>query len=459
MNSIKVIRRRFIVIIWSITLLFIINLFYLAELYKEIKDDTTKIMISSIEEADGEELQTRLTTISSLFDNEHTIISVDKSIVVEDDDSESISNNSQISSMLIFNQLIKDVRKTVHQTIDTIIQPNLPLLDSLIILNSMNRGITTLLYYSEIVDTNTGVVLASSKTQASPIANNYYLYEYDTESNYAYKVYTASMTRAVLKRMSGILFTTLLTIILLGYAFWFFIRTVVKQKTLEEMKQDFTNNMTHELKTPIAVAYSTVDTLLNFKQGENKEKRKQYLNMCIEQLSYLRDSVERILSMSMEQTNNIVLNMYNIELKSLFIQIVNQQKIKTEKNIDLEILTDPESTIIKADRVHLSNIISNLIENAIKYSSDSVKVCIKSHIENEYCVISIKDNGIGISQANLKHIFEKFYRVPQGNLYNAKGYGLGLFYVKTMVECHNGKITVKSILNEGSEFIIKLPVK
>ncbi len=459
MGSIRAIKRRFTIIIWGISLLFIFNLFYLTKLYNAIVDETAKIMIASIEEADGDELQSRLAAISSLSDREHMKISIDKSIVTENDDSDNKAGEDAMANIAIFSQLMKEVRQTVHHVIDTIVPPDLSLLDSLIVVNSRNRGISPFLHYSEIVDINTGAVLASSHTTTSGKIRNTYLYEYDPENRYAYKVYTASMTRAVLERMSGILFTTLLIILLLGYAFWYFIRTVVRQKTLEEMKQDFTNNMTHELKTPISVAYSAVDTLLNFKQGESREKREQYLNICIEQLSYLRDSVERILSMSMEQTNNVILHMDDVELNPLFVQIANQQKLKTNKSVDIDIFVRPENLILCADKVHLYNIISNLVENAIKYSFENVEICIRSYIEDEHCVISIRDNGVGISPENQKHIFDKFYRVPQGNLYSTKGYGLGLFYVKTMVERHNGKITIKSSLNEGAEFIIKIPVK
>jgi signal transduction histidine kinase len=459
MDSIRAIKRRFTIIIWGISLLFIFNLFYLTKLYNAIVDETAKIMIASIEEADGDELQSRLAAISSLSDREHMKITIDKSIVTENDDSDHKAGEDAMANIAVFSQLMKEVRQTVHHVIDTIIPPDLSLLDSLIVVNSRNRGISPFLYYSEIVDISTGAILASSRTTKSGKIRNTYLYEYDPENRYAYKVYTASMTRAVLERMSGILFTTLLIILLLGYAFWYFIRTVVRQKTLEEMKQDFTNNMTHELKTPISVAYSAVDTLLNFKQGESREKREQYLNICIEQLSYLRDSVERILSMSMEQTNNVILHMDDVELNPLFVQIANQQKLKTNKSVDIDIFVRPENLILCADKVHLYNIISNLVENAIKYSLEHVEICIRSYIEDEHCVISIRDNGVGISPENQKHIFDKFYRVPQGNLYSTKGYGLGLFYVKTMVERHNGKITIKSSLNEGAEFIIKIPVK
>ncbi|MDR1357255.1 MAG: HAMP domain-containing histidine kinase [Tannerellaceae bacterium] len=457
MGSIRSIKRRFIVIIWGISLLFIINLLYLSGLYKEIVDDTSRIMILSIEEADAGELQSRLSAISSSPDSAHIAISIEKSIVKEEAGSMEAGGGA-IADIVVFSQLMKELRQTVHHAIDTIMPPDLSLLDSLIVAGFRDKGVSTRLYNSEIVDMNAGAVRASSVASTAGKSGDSYLYEYDAENGYAYEVYTEPMTRAVLERMSGILITTLLMAILLGYAFWYFIRTVVRQKTLEEMKQDFTNNMTHELKTPISVAYSAVDALLNFRQGESREKRRQYLNICIEQLSCLRDSVENILSMSMEQ--NIILNKSDTELGPLFVRVVNRQKMKTGKNVDVDILVRPESLAVCADATHLYNIIGNLVDNAIKYSSsDHVEIHIKACMENGCSIISVRDNGVGISRENIKHVFDKFYRVPQGNLYNVKGYGLGLFYVKTMVELHGGEVSVESSLHNGSEFIIKIPAK
>ncbi|MDR0507459.1 MAG: ATP-binding protein [Dysgonamonadaceae bacterium] len=114
---------------------------------------------------------------------------------------------------------------------------------------------------------------------------------------------------------------------------------------------------------------------------------------------------------------------------------------------------------VYADATHLYNIVANLTDNAVKYSSDSVKIGIKSYIDGKYCVIAVRDNGLGVSRENRKHIFDRFYRVPHGNTHNVKGYGLGLFYVKTMTERHKGTVSVKSEINKGSEFIIKLPVQ
>lgn len=453
MDSIQAIKRKFILVISGLSLLFLINMFYLTGLYSSIAEETGRIALQSIEEADNEELQYRMNAISRLPDNTTHTILIDKSVTQD-----SVSDEESGINMTVFSQLLREIRVTVHQSIDSIMPVNMNRLDSFIVSRFKDKGISTRLYYSETVDLNTGNIMASSRTATAQTKTATYLYEYDTENRYAYIIYTASMTGAILTRMSGILVTTLLTIMLLGYAFAYFIRTVVRLKTLEEMKRDFTNNMTHELKTPISITCSAVDTLLNYRQGENPVKRRQYLNICIEQLSRLRDLVEQILSMSMEQTKNVGINKEHVELKPLFTRIAEQQKMKTDKCVDMNILVRPENLTVYADRTHLHNIVSNLADNAIKYSSDNVEIHIQASTDGEYCIISIADNGTGISQENQKHIFDRFYRVPKGDLHDVKGYGLGLFYVKTMIERHKGEITVKSVLNRGSEFIIKIPV-
>ena len=411
--------------------------------------------MTSIEQAGGEELYYRLSAARSLSGGSTKVIMLERTVGSNED-----TDENSASDITIFNRLVRDARRVAHQVIDPMIPPNLTMLDSLIAVNFRQQGIHANLYFSEIVDLKTGAVLASSQTTEIGRRNrNVFLYEYDSENRLAYRVHTASLMQTVLSRMSGILITTFLTILLLSYAFWYFIRTVVRQKTLEEMKQDFTNNMTHELKTPISVTYSAIDTLLNFKQGESSEKRKQYLNICIEQLSTLQEFVDKILSMSMERNESIVLKKENISVLQLFTDISEQQKMKTDKCVDTEIVVQPADLKIYADKAHIYNIIGNLIDNAIKYNSDNAKIKITAYQEHTYCVLSIQDNGIGISAENQNYIFDRFYRVPHGDLHKVKGYGLGLFYVKTMVEQHKGKIDVKSEVNKGSEFTIKIPVQ
>lgn len=465
-----------IVIVVSISMLFVFNLFYLKGLFDSIESDTKRIITTCIENGDNKEMQSRLDclsahsdgsrsiTINKSFSNDSvspagTLETTTRSIINKTDTATRIRSEKAVVDFGAFGQLEKEIRQTIHQNIDTILPIDLLMLDSLLSVELKDRGIQADIYYSEIIDSNTNSVLHTSFDDASGLTKgDSFSYLFDTENNFAYKIHISSLTRVVLGQISGILISTFLIIILLGGAFWYFIRTVMQQRTLEEMKDDFTNNMTHELKTPIAVAYSAADTLLNFRQGDNPEKRNTYLHVCVDQLSHLSRLVEQILSVSMERRKSIILNKENIEIKSVFSLLIEQHQLKSDKQITCKVGVTPEDMIVYADPVHLKNMISNLLDNAINYSSGSVLIEIDACLENEFSVIRIKDHGIGIAPDNLEQVFDKFYRVPNGNLHNVKGYGLGLFYVKQMIEKHNGTISVESVQNRGSVFTIKIPV-
>ncbi len=215
-------------------------------------------------------------------------------------------------------------------------------------------------------------------------------------------------------------------------------------------------NITHELKTPIAVAYAANDALLNFNQAEEKSKRDQYLRISQEQLQRLSGLVEQILSMSMESRKTFRLHPEEICLKELITSLIEQHQLKADIPVHITLETEPEALTIVADRTHFSNIISNLIDNAVKYSKQEAEIMIQCRQTGETVTITVSDHGIGIPLDKQKHIFDKFYRVPTGNLHNVKGYGLGLFYVKSMVEKHGGTITVKSESGKGSTFTITI---
>lgn len=269
-----------------------------------------------------------------------------------------------------------------------------------------------------------------------------------------YQVFITDTNRAVLYQMKGILIASLVILLILILAFWYLIHTILKQKTLDEMKTDFTNNITHELKTPIAVAYAANDALLNFNVASDREKAKKYLTISQEQLRRLSGLVEQILSMSMERRKTMKLSTEDVNIRSVVTPLISQQKLKADKPTD--ITTDiPEELSIKTDRMHFANIISNLIDNAIKYSCDKADISIAACTENHQVVIRVTDRGIGIAADKQKYIFDKFYRVPHGNQHEAKGYGLGLYYVKSMMDKLHGSITVKSEPGKGTTFILK----
>ena len=265
-----------------------------------------------------------------------------------------------------------------------------------------------------------------------------------------YELTIEPTTGLVLREMAGILTASGLIVLLLGLAFYYLIKTILKQRTLDEMKTDFTNNITHELKTPIAVAYAANDALLNFGEQADEAKRHHYLTLCRQQLERLSGMVEQILSMSMERRRQFKLNIETIDLAELLQPVIEQQQLKADKPVAFTIHVEPDDLTVQADRAHLSNILNNLIDNAIKYSPSEAHV----EISATPTAISVTDHGMGIAADKLPHIYDKFYRVPTGDLHDVKGYGLGLFYVKTMVEKHGWSIDVSSIKGEGTTFTI-----
>ena len=265
-----------------------------------------------------------------------------------------------------------------------------------------------------------------------------------------YELTIEPTTGLVLREMAGILTASGLIVLLLGLAFYYLIKTILKQRTLDEMKSDFTNNITHELKTPIAVAYAANDALLNFGEQADATKQRHYLTLCKQQLERLSGMVEQILSMSMERRRQFKLNIETLNLAELLQPVIEQQQLKADKPVTITTQIEPEDLTVQADRSHLSNILNNLIDNAIKYSPDEARV----EITATGIGISVTDHGMGIAADKLSHIYDKFYRVPTGDVHDVKGYGLGLFYVKTMVEKHGWSIEASSTKGEGATFTI-----
>jgi signal transduction histidine kinase len=273
----------------------------------------------------------------------------------------------------------------------------------------------------------------------------------------SYRLWVEPTHRVVLHQMQGILSTSFIIILILGISFWYLLRIILQQKTVEELKEDFTHNITHELKTPIAVAYAANDALLNF-PSDTPEKRKDYHLIVQEQLKHLGGLVEQILSMSRKQNKNFRLSYEMIELRPMIENIIHRQQLKSNCHADIR-LNMEEDISIRADRTHLSNMISNLSDNAEKYSEGKAEIYIKCQATETTCQIIVTDKGIGIPLDKQPYLFNKFYRVPTGNRHDVKGYGLGLYYVKTMAELHGGSIHVESSPGIGSTFTLEIPLK
>lgn len=281
----------------------------------------------------------------------------------------------------------------------------------------------------------------------------YFDYPVHSETNQFFRLYLKSPVQMVLSQMRGILISSIFLLVLIILAFVYMFRTLLRQKTVEELKTDFTNNMTHELKTPISVGYAAVDALLNFSETLNGKQHK-YLLIIREQLTHLAGLVEQILTLAVENRNTFHLHLEPIRLALLIESLAQQYKVKTTREVLFTISIPPHLTVT-ADRTHLYNMLSNLIENAIKYTDqDPCLIFLGAEVDANQLCISVTDNGIGIQELYQKHIFDKFFRVPSGNLHNVKGYGLGLYYIKDMMEKHHGTVRVKSSLGEGSTFTL-----
>jgi two-component system phosphate regulon sensor histidine kinase PhoR len=240
--------------------------------------------------------------------------------------------------------------------------------------------------------------------------------------------------------------------------FGFSLATIIKQKRLSEVITDFINNMTHELKTPIATISLSSEMIMRLETDDDLEKAKKYAGIIFKENKRLETQVERVLNISTLDTENTTLNKKSLDFHELLVevkdtfdfnQLANGGKILIENNASV--------FTIQADPIHITNVVYNLLDNAVKYCTTKPFISITTKNERNYLVIEIKDNGIGIRKEDLKMIFDKFYRVSTGNIHDIKGFGLGLFYVKLIINEHNGSIDVKSKLGEGSAFTIKLP--
>jgi two-component system phosphate regulon sensor histidine kinase PhoR len=235
---------------------------------------------------------------------------------------------------------------------------------------------------------------------------------------------------------------------------------ILRQKQLSELQRDFINNMTHEFKTPISTINISTDVFLQNEFIKQDPRLNRYAGIIKEQVLRLNTQVEKVLQLAKIERNNIELNLEEINLQELIQNVSASMSLKVDEKqgfftLDLQ----AENAIIRADRMHLTNILHNLVDNAVKYTKDKPEIAIKLYQEGKELVLTVSDNGIGIPKEHQKRVFDKFYRVPTGNVHNIKGFGLGLFYVKTMCTAHRWKLRLESEPGTGTKIEIKMPIK
>ncbi len=253
-------------------------------------------------------------------------------------------------------------------------------------------------------------------------------------------------------------FALLLTSITAG-AFWLVHQSLQQQKKLANLKNEFISNVTHELKTPVSTISVAIEALQNFNILSNPTLTTEYLEISKNELNRLNILIDKILKTALFEQKGLTLQKERILMTELIEQILNSLKLLFEKQgAKVKFTQEGEQFRIEADATHLTNMIYNLIDNALKYSTQSPEIHLHLQSKNNQMVLSVADKGIGIAPEYQKKVFENFFRVPTGNLHNTKGYGLGLSYVAKVVQQHAGKITLKSEPGKGTNFEISLPI-
>ena len=265
-------------------------------------------------------------------------------------------------------------------------------------------------------------------------------------------------TGYLLRSVSTVLLISALFIFSIIFLYYKTVKILIRQKQVTEIKNDLINNITHEFKTPISTIALAAEALKEPELNKDRVAIEKYTTMIEEENDRLKNMVDSLLNTALIENGEYSLEKSEIDIHSLIKHLVNRNKLRLETTngeIILELLAEDHQVF--ADQHHITNILNNIIDNAIKYSSHKPLLKISSVNKSDGISISISDNGIGIDKHQQKKIFDTFYRVPTGNIQDVRGYGIGLSYVKKLVGAHGGTITVESKLNKGTTFNLYLP--
>lgn len=281
-----------------------------------------------------------------------------------------------------------------------------------------------------------------------------YKYGFNQEQHY-FGVLFPNKTAVILKQLDFWIYSSIL-IFLITVFFTYAILVMLRQKRLSEVKTDFINNMTHEFKTPISTIALSTEVLSSDEITQQPDRLKQYVNIIKYENARLKGQVDKVLEIAKLSPKKVNIKLEPVDIQELIHDAVASFEVSVhEAGGEVRTHFSAGHHIVNGDKVHLANVLHNLLDNAVKYNENSPFISISTHGNSKWLKLEITDNGIGISQAQRKLIFDKFYRVPTGNLHNVKGFGLGLYYVKTIVEAHQGKISVNSAVGTGTTFTLQ----
>ena len=466
MKRFKTISTTFIVVIAAI---FTCNVYYLVSLYNSIRSNVERDVMTALADADIDDLMYRAGRAQALASNvqmqedieEYNAPRKAEASTYKDENGQLISVRTEADGTVIeeramlsenssySNQMVDAMSRQFHAIMDKYIPYDMAVKDSVLYNQLSNRFIYPEFLCVEVVNSNDSVICGNPKLNGE-LGLDSFSFNINSDEGIYYKAYMTPLTRHILSQMFGIIITVFLLMIAFSLAFWYLFRTVSRLRTIEEMKDDFVSNMTHELKTPIAIAYSANDALLNYDTSNDPDKKTKYLTIANKQLKRLGELVENILAMSMERRKTMKLRPEDIQLREFVEEIAAAQRMRGDKDITINVNV-ADNIVVEADTTHLANVLNNLIDNAIKYSDESVEISISGD-NNE---LSVRDNGIGIPSKSIPYLFNKFYRVPHGNRQDVRGYGIGLYYVKGIIDKMGWSIEVKSTEGKSSVFTIK----
>jgi len=379
----------------------------------------------------------------------------------------SIVNPQQVRTKL--ERKMENNRVFLNRLMNRMITPAMPLEKRIkpevlngILQNQLASTGIELDYEYAVLKENLDIAFQSNNYQSSEEGEYYVanLFPQDVFSRSGYlSVYFPKRASFILRSLGfmGISSMILTLAVILGFSLTIFI--IFRQKRLSEIKNDFVSNMTHELKTPISTI-SLASQMLNDKSIPNESKNFDNISRIIgDESKRLGYQVEKVLQMAVFDRGRIRLKRKKTDINELVQNVITNFRLQvTSREGSIQGECNAENAVLEVDPVHFTNVVSNLVDNAIKYSKEAPEISIETLNRNGQLLIKVTDRGIGIKKEDQRRIFEKFYRVPTGNVHNVKGFGLGLSYVKKIVEEHRGTVKLTSEINKGTEFEISIPV-
>jgi len=332
--------------------------------------------------------------------------------------------------------------------------------DSISLKDSVTVKEITAVYNNKLKDEKMAGLAFSVKRLDSSYANSTYPNEVTIgfAKPITYRLSIENKVTYLLKELTlPILFSFLLVSITV-ISFVLLFRNLVRQKRLAELKNEFISNVTHELKTPIATVGVAIEALKNFNAIQDPERTREYLEISQNELQRLSLLVDKVLKLSMFERKELELKKEQFDCRQLTQEVMNSMRLQFEKyHAKVNLQTEGDNFIVEADKLHITSVIYNLLDNALKYSKESPVIDVQLKANPETIELSVTDNGIGIESAYKQKIFDKFFRVPTGDKHNIKGYGLGLSYVAEVIKRHHGNVHVESELGKGSTFTARFP--